>query len=92
MEGISEEIIREALKNAGYQPAGRNDERLITKQDLFRDGLYGKQNSSSLRAELLNGSQLPARLSVNGLLEVLIHCLPMKSIRYSYQAFLKIPS
>ncbi|MGI6571069.1 MAG: toprim domain-containing protein [Caldicoprobacterales bacterium] len=89
VEGISEEIIREALKNAGYQPAGRNDERLITKQDLFRDGLYGKQNSSSLRAELLNELQLPARLSVNGLLEVLNSLFTYEEYQVFLSGFLK---
>jgi ribonuclease M5 len=45
--------------------------KIITKQDLYRDGLSGKQDSSRLRTVLLRELNLPARLNTNNLIEVL---------------------
>lgn len=71
VEGVSQEIIIQALKNAKCIPREDTGRRTITKQDLFRKGLYGKHNSRYLRTELLRELQLPSRLSANNLLDIL---------------------
>lgn len=71
VEGVSQETIIQALKNAEFKPGEIADKRTITKQDLFCEGLYGKQNSRYLRIELLRELQLPSRLSANNLLDIL---------------------
>jgi len=72
VEGVSKEIIIQALKNAQNDSEIKlTNRRLITKQDFYRDGLSGKNNSRQLRAELLKKLQLPSRLSANALLYVL---------------------
>jgi ribonuclease M5 len=71
VEGVSEEIIRQALLSAECRLTDRKDRRTITKQDAYRDGLSGKPNSRRMRAKLLQELQLPSRLSANALLEVL---------------------
>ena len=66
VEGVSQETII-GIKNAEFKPGEIADKRTITKQDLFCEGLYGKQNSRYLRTELLKELQLPSRLSANNL-------------------------
>ena len=72
VEGISENLLTEALERAGAvgeqrEPRGRRVERI----DLFDDGLFGGDNSSERRAALLKSLGLPERLSVSGLLDVI---------------------
>jgi ribonuclease M5 len=71
VEGVSEEIILHALQNAGCRTAGEGNGRTITKLDLYRDGLAGKQDSSIMRSRLLKELSLPSRLSSNALLDML---------------------
>ncbi len=72
VEGVSDDIIIEALKNAGVtQHQLPEDIRLITKGDLFADGLSGGAESRLLRERLLNRLELPMRISANMLLDVL---------------------
>ena len=75
VEAMSKNIILEALENAGatfadisLKPENKNP---ITKADLYSAGLSGRSGSSKLRQKLLQQLNLPARLSANGLLEVL---------------------
>jgi ribonuclease M5 len=72
VEGMSKEIIIQALKNAECDIVkNMTNDKVITKQDLYRDGISGKNNSRQLRMELLKELQLPSRLSANALLDVL---------------------
>ena len=71
VEGVPDEILLQALQNAGYQAAGEKNGRLVTKQGLYRDGLTGKQDSSLLRSRLLKELGLPSRLSTNAMLNML---------------------
>lgn len=75
VEGMSEEVITEALRKAGCTVDGSSDEvkpsKKITKADLMRVGLSGGNNSSELRKRLLRELNLPAKLSVNMLLDIL---------------------
>lgn len=73
VEGMSPEVLLEALRRAGATmdggpgPAGGT----ITKADLFALGLSGKPDSAQKRAELKRRLELPERLSPNALLDVL---------------------
>lgn len=72
VEGVSQEIIMQALANAGvlYENSAE-PERPITKTDLYNAGLTGGENSSEKRAALLRYYALPSRLSANSLVKVL---------------------
>ena len=75
VEGMSEEVIIKALKDAGCTindkapKCGEGD--VITKADLYELGLSGGANSRSLREYLSREIGVPAKLSSNMLLDVL---------------------
>ena len=73
VEGMSREIILEALMNAGATVEG--EEALpaspITKQDLMALGLSGGADSSRKRACLLKKLGLPEHMSANAMLQAL---------------------
>lgn len=73
VEGIKPEIIMEALQKAGVfcQTVAYTEKRVITKIDLYDDGLTGKENSDALRKKLLKHLDLPEKLSTNSLVEML---------------------
>ncbi len=76
VEGVSEELIIDALKRAGCTMENHDGVKLsnakpITKYDLYLDGLTGKSDSKDLRNRLKKELNLPSRLSTNSLLEVL---------------------
>ena len=84
VEGVSEEIIMQALTNAGVLCESTVEpERPITKIDLYELGFVGKNDSEAKRKALLKVLELPSKLSSNRLLEVL-------NIFYSYEEFIKI--
>ena len=72
VEGISKEILQQTFLKYGITGCEvlENDKK-ITKTDLFALGLSGRENSSSNRAELLNFLNLPKNLSCKALLDVL---------------------
>ena len=72
VEGVSEEVIMQALANAGvlYENSAE-PERPITKLDLYEFGFTGGENSSEKRAALLKYYALPSRLTANALVTVL---------------------
>ena len=72
VEGVSEDIIMQALANAGvlYENC-EEPERPITKLDLYDAGLTGGENSTEKRAALLKFYALPSRLTTNSLVKVL---------------------
>ena len=73
VEGVSEELIINALINAGCPIDGNRKNtvrtREITKADLYAYGLAGKENSSALRELLAKELGLPSKISANMLLE-----------------------
>lgn len=72
VEGVSEEVIMQALSNAGVLcEAAPEPERPITKLDLYELGFTGGVNSSAKRAALLRYYSFPERLSANSLIRVL---------------------
>lgn len=74
VEGISAEILFDAIQKSGAQIDGnsnkRKQERLITKADFYALGLSGRENSSQLRSALSCYLGLPSKLSANMLLDV----------------------
>lgn len=72
VEGVSEEIIMQALANAGVLcESAQEPERPITKLDLYELGFTGGENSAQKRAALLRFYSFPSRLSANSLIKVL---------------------
>lgn len=71
VEGVTREIIEKALKDACCTPLEKEEKRLITKTDLFEDGLTGGAGSKEKRLALLKALNLPKNLSSNALLEAL---------------------
>ncbi len=74
VEGMRAEILTEALRRAGatFEDAqSPHTGQMITKADLYRLGLSGRENSARKRAELIRELDLPEHLSADALLDVL---------------------
>ncbi len=83
VEGVSEQIIMQALANAGVLcESAPEPVRPITKLDLYELGFTGGADSSKKRAALLRYYSFPERLSANSLVKVL-NCIT------SYERFLE---
>ena len=73
VEGMSREIILEALRRAGATIEGENvpETHAITKQDLMALGLSGGADASAKRLALLKKLELPEHMSTNAMLQAL---------------------
>ena len=73
VEGMSPEIILQALRRAGATIEGENapSRNSITKQDLMELGLSGGANSAEKRRKLLHDLDLPEHMSANAMLQAL---------------------
>ena len=73
VEGMSREIILEALRRSGATIDGEesNSSHQITKQDLMELGLSGGPDASAKRLALLKKLDLPEHMSANALLQAL---------------------
>ncbi len=74
VEGISEEIIIAALKNAGCTFSDEENFKnpsQITKTDFFTLGLTGAPDSKKKRTSLANSLNLPSKISANMLLDAI---------------------
>lgn len=75
VEGINDEILLDALKKAGCEIDGEAEEarqgREITKADLYRLGLSGKEDSAEKRRQLAKTLGIPMKISANMLLDML---------------------
>ena len=82
VEGMSEEVIIEALKKSGCTVDGEANAKKceITKTDLFNLGLTGGRNSASLRAELMKKVDLPSKMSSNMLCSVLSRMMTLEEL------------
>ena len=76
VEGVSDEVIVEALKKCGATIDGeqRSQRNEITKADLYALGLTGKENSAELRKKLLTKLNMPLYMTTNAMLAAL-NCL-----------------
>ena len=73
VEGMSREIILEALRRSGATIAGEEGaaSNAITKQDLMALGLSGGPDASAKRLALLKKLDLPEHMSPNAMLQAL---------------------
>ena len=73
VEGMSREIILEALRRSGATIEGAEvpENRQITKQDLVALGLSGGPDAGAKRLTLLKKLNLPERMSPNAMLQAL---------------------
>ena len=73
VEGMSREIILEALRKAGATIEGEAvvQTHQITKQDLMMLGLSGGPDAGAKRLALLKTLKLPERMSPNAMLQAL---------------------
>ena len=72
VEGMSAEIITEALKKSGI--TGEKTDKAskkITKNDMFRFGLSGSPDAAKKRQSLLKFLELPDNLSPNAMLDII---------------------
>lgn len=83
VEGVSAELILQALQTACVQPAKQRSGRQITYADLYEMGVSGTQGSADKRRALLHSIGLPLRLSKKVLCEVL-------NSLYTYEEFANI--
>lgn len=75
VEGMSSEIIENALKRSGIFSVKEENRRKITKTDMFVLGLSGREDSSVKRKEFLRFLGLPESLSSSAMLDVLNNML-----------------
>lgn len=74
VEGMRSEILLAALKRAGATFSDTQTvefAQMVTKADLYRLGLSGREKSAEKRAELIRELDLPERLSADALLDVI---------------------
>lgn len=73
VEGMTKEVILEALRKAGATIEGENaaESRGITKQDLMALGLSGGPDVGAKRLALLKKLNLPEHMSANAMLQAL---------------------
>ncbi len=71
VEGVSDEMILQALKTAGVTEDDRVHESYMTPTRLFEDGLMGGADSKKKREQLCRALSLPTYLSTTRLCEVL---------------------
>lgn len=73
VEGMTREVILEALKRAGATFEGEDTPavRQITKQDMMELGLSGGKDAGIKRLALLKKLDLPEHMSANALLQAL---------------------
>lgn len=82
VEGMSRELILEALRRAGATIEGNDSESAsrITKQDMMDLGLSGGVDSAALRQKLLHKLDLPEHMSANALLQALNLLLDLEQL------------
>lgn len=83
VEGMSREIILDALRRAGATIEGEENQRsnAITKQNLMDLGLSGGPQSSTRRLRLLKKLDLPEHMSANAMLQALNLLYTLEELR-----------
>ena len=84
VEGMSENVILDALRKAGCEIDGSAEEKkqakAVTKADFMRLGLSGGGDSAKLRAELARELGLPMKMSANMLLDMVNRLLGLEEL------------
>ena len=86
VEGMTKEILLEALSNAGADLGGEPVKKKgdgITKLDLYTAGLSGRPDSQKKREVFLDRLRFPAHMSANALLDAL-------NLLYTREEFLSL--
>ena len=86
VEGMTKEILLEALSNAGADLGGEPVKKKgdgITKLDLYTAGLSGRPDSQKKREAFLDRLRFPAHMSANALLDAL-------NLLYTREEFLSL--
>ncbi len=88
VEGLSEELITEALAKAGVFGTKTDsvDKRLVTTADLFEDGLTGSANSGEKKQKLLKNLSLPSKMSNSQLLKLINTFMSYEDYKYAVSA------
>ena len=83
VEGMSRDIILEALRRAGATIEGEEgiSSHQITKQDLVELGLSGGKDSSARRKALMQKLAFPEHMSANALLQALNLLYSLEELR-----------
>ena len=74
VEGMNPETILDALRRAGVRMddcTGQLYQQPITKSDLYKKGLTGREGSREKRQQLLRALALPQKISTDAMLDVL---------------------
>lgn len=81
VEGMKDDIILNALKNSTVINEDYDDtKKIITKADLFKYGLSGREDSFKMRTSFTKELNLPKRISSNMFLDIL-------NSMYTYEEF-----
>lgn len=70
VEGMSQEVLRQALERAGALVTEEQPRESVTSMDFYDCGLSGRPDSRAKREKLKQKWNLPAHLSSKALLEV----------------------
>lgn len=85
VEGMSPEILLQALKNAGAEAENTDTpDRRITKTDLFLAGLSGASESAKKRKQLQTELRLPEHLGSNAFLDAVNLMMSRKEFLEKY--------
>lgn len=71
VEGMSRDVILQALQRAGAEETAHTEKKFLTKADFYAAGLSGGPESSLKRAKIKEKLNLPQNLSANRLIDVL---------------------
>lgn len=80
VEGIDEQQLLLSLKNAGVTYNSAYKKNSISKTDLYKLGLTGRDNSQKMRGELLKKLNLPQYITTNALIDVLNSLMDLEEL------------
>lgn len=93
VEGMSPEVLLQALRRAGATVLDENEAEQktvqLSKADLMELGLAGGVGSELRRKALLRALELPEHMSANGLLQVINTCCTQKELEQALEQIWK---
>ena len=87
VEGMSPEIIENALRKSGVFSVRAEERRKITKADMFAFGLSGREDSREKRKSFLRYLDLPESLSSSAMLDVLNNSFTFEEFNKKAETF-----